>query len=146
MCIRDRVLITEKMPPIINRPSDEIRQVNEGGIQIGASAEEVGEDDRETILTTAQLANNAIDQYPILANANIVRSWGALRIMSPDGFPVYQQSLTYPGAYFATCHSGITLAAAHAQLLPEWLCDDTANPGVPGDFNLSAFSEARFDV
>lgn len=143
---RGQVLITEKMPPLINRPSDEVRQVNEGGIQIGASAEEVGEDDRETVATTAQLANNAIKQYPVLANASLVRSWGALRIMSPDGFPIYQQSHTCPGAYFATCHSGITLAAAHAQLLPDWLCDDNNTLHIDGRFNMNVFSENRFDV
>ncbi len=142
---RGQVLITEKMPPVINRPSDEIRQVNEGGIQIGASAEECGFDDKETIKTTAELASNAIKQYPILAKAQLVRSWGALRIMSPDGFPIYQQSTTCPGAYFATCHSGITLAAAHAQLLPQWLCGDGAaisDLGIP----FHDFSENRFDV
>lgn len=143
---RGQVLITEKMPPLLNRPSDEVRQVDEGGIQIGASAEEVGEDDRETVRTTAQLANNAIKQYPVLANATLVRSWGALRIMSPDGFPVYQQSLTCPGAYFATCHSGITLAAAHAQLLPDWLCDDDNTLNIDGGFNINVFSENRFNV
>lgn len=142
---RGQVLITEKMPPIINRPSDEIRQVDEGGIQIGASAEEVGFDDRETINTTAQLANNAIKQYPILGRAQLVRSWGALRIMSPDGFPIYQQSTTYPGAYFATCHSGITLAAAHVQLLPEWICG-TGSSISKLDISFHDFSEDRFDV
>ena len=142
---RGQVLITEKMPPVINRPSDEIRQVNEGGVQIGASAEEVGFNDKETIATTAELASNAIRQYPILAKAQLIRSWGALRIMSPDGFPIYQQSREYPGAYYATCHSGITLAAAHTQLLPEWLCDDES-PITALGIPFHEFSEDRFDV
>jgi len=142
---RGQVLITEKMPPLIHRPSDEIRQVNEGAIQIGASAEEVGMDDSETINTTAALAANAIKQYPILGKAQLVRSWGALRIMSPDGFPVYQQSEQHPGAYFATCHSGITLAAAHAKLLPDWLCGETKTLDQL-DINFSEFSEDRFDA
>lgn len=141
---RGQVLITERMPHLINRPSDEIRQVNEGTIQIGASAEEVGPDDTETVQTTAALASNAIRQYPVLAKAQLVRSWGALRIMSPDGFPIYQQSEQHPGAYFATCHSGITLAAAHARLIPEWLCSDQhqfTDIGV----DMDEFSEKRFD-
>ncbi len=141
---RGQVLITEKLPPLINRPSDEIRQVNEGGIQIGASAEEVGFDDSETIETTAQLAANAIRQYPFLEKAQLVRSWGALRIMSQDGFPIYQQSTLYPGAYYATCHSGITLAAAHARLLPDWLCGDNSTIAKQG-IAFSEFSEGRFN-
>ncbi len=140
---RGQVLITEKMPPMINRPSGEIRQVNEGGIQIGASAEETG-DDSETLDITARLAQNAIDQYPALASVSLLRSWAALRIMSPDGFPIYQQSHTCKGAFYATCHSGITLAAAHATLLPEWLCEEQSPQ--TANFDISAFSEDRFDV
>lgn len=142
---RGQILITEKLPPIINRPSDEIRQVNEGGIQIGASAEEAGHDDSETTKTTAELANNAIKQYPILGKAQLIRSWGALRIMSPDGYPIYQQSTAHPGAYFTTCHSGITLAAAHAQLLPDWLCNDETMINELG-LTFNDFSEDRFNV
>lgn len=141
---RGQVLITEKMPPMINRPTGEIRQVDEGGIQIGASAELADLDDSETIEVTAKLAHNAIQIYPALATASLVRSWAALRIMTPDGYPIYQHSNTCPGAFYVTCHSGITLAAAHALILPEWLCSegDTAAT-IP---LLSAFSEARFHV
>jgi glycine/D-amino acid oxidase-like deaminating enzyme len=39
-----------------------------------------------------------------------------------------------------TCHSGITLAAAHAGLLPEWIDDRNTAP------DLSLFNESRFDV
>ncbi len=141
---RGQVLITEKMPPFINRPSGEIRQVNEGGVQIGASSELAGLNDSETIDITAQLARNAMLMYPKLASASLLRSWAALRIMTPDGYPIYQQSTTCPGAFYITCHSGITLAAAHALLLPEWLCSrDHGEPSLP---SLSAFSEARFNV
>ncbi len=45
---RGQVLITEKLPKIINRPSLIARQVDEGGIQIGATNEEVGLDDDVT--------------------------------------------------------------------------------------------------
>lgn len=135
-----QVLITEKLPKLINRPNVEVRQVNEGGVQIGASKAELGFDDRETVSTTAALARHAIDMFPVLEKAKLVRSWAALRIMSPDGLPIYQQSETHPGVFFVTCHSGVTLAAAHARYLPLWL---TGEPDAP---DLSIFSEARFDV
>ena len=137
---RGQVLITEKLPPIMHRPSDVIRQVNEGGVQIGASAEEVGFDSTETLPVTAQLAADAVSLFPQLAQANLVRSWAALRIMSPDGLPIYHQSISCPGASFVTCHSGITLAAAHARLLPMWLTGNTEAP------DLSVFSETRFAI
>lgn len=135
-----QVLITEKLPKLMNRPNVEVRQVNEGSVQIGASKAELGFDDRETLQTTAELARHAIDMFPVLKKAKLVRSWSALRIMSPDGLPIYQQSPTHPGVYFVTCHSGVTLAAAHARYLPLWLTGDSQSP------DLSVFSEARFDV
>jgi glycine/D-amino acid oxidase-like deaminating enzyme len=52
--------------------------------------------------------------FPQLADLNIVRTWAALRVMTRDGFPVYDQSQTCPGAFSAACHSGVTLAAVHA--------------------------------
>ena len=135
---RGQVLITEKLPPLINRPSLIARQVDEGGIQIGATNEEVGLDDGVSKEGLAGLAAKAIDAYPALGRAQLVRSWGALRVLSPDGFPIYQQSEAMPGAYMVTCHSGITLAAGHARLLPAWLEGDETAP------DLDVFSEARF--
>ena len=137
---RGQVLITEKLPKLLNRPSLIARQVDEGGIQIGATNEEVGLDDSVTSQALAGLAREAIAAYPVLERAQLVRSWGALRVMSPDGLPIYQQSRDMPGAYLVTCHSGITLAAAHARFLPEWLEATSAAP------DLEVFSEDRFDV
>lgn len=133
-----QILITEKLPKLMNRPSVEVRQVNEGGVQIGASSAEVGLDDHEDLPTVAALADKAVRMFPKLARARLVRSWAALRIMSPDGLPIYQQSSRFPGAYFVTCHSGITLAAAHSEFLSGWLVGANDAP------NLSVFSEARF--
>ncbi len=138
--LRGQVLITEKLPRLINRPSLIARQVDEGGVQIGDSKEDVGFDDSETLLTTAKIAARAVRAFPVLANVKVQRSWGALRIMSPDGLPIYQESKTMPGAFLVTCHSGVTLASSHARLLPDWF--DKAE-GAP---DLQVFSEDRFDV
>lgn len=135
---RGQVLITEKMPKIMCRPSLIARQVDEGGIQIGATNEEVGLDNGVTPAGLSRLASDAVQAYPILARANLVRSWGALRILSPDGLPIYQESPEMPGAFLVTCHSGITLSAAHARFLPDWLEKTSAAP------DLEVFGEARF--
>lgn len=135
---RGQVLITGKLPRMINRPSLIARQVDEGGIQIGATNEEVGLDDRVTQPGLSGMAAEAIAAFPALARAQLVRSWGALRVLSPDGLPIYQQSALYPGAYLVTCHSGITLAAAHARTLPDWLEGTDAAP------DLEVFGEDRF--
>ncbi len=135
---RGQVMITERLPPLMRRPSAILRQVDEGGVQIGDSNEEVGPDDRDTLAVTAAIAHRAVQVYPALARARVVRSWGALRVMSPDGLPIYQRSPTVPGAFLVTCHSGITLAAAHARLLPRWLESRDDAP------DLEAFGEQRF--
>lgn len=137
---RGQVLVTEKLPKLMNRPSGILRQVDEGGIQIGDSKEEVGLDDRTTLSTTAELAARAVSVFPDLARAQMVRAWGALRIMSPDGLPIYMHSPCMDGAYLVTCHSGITLAANHAKLIPQWLDGDPTAP------NLEVFSENRFSL
>jgi len=135
-----QILITERAPKLMRRPSAEIRQVNEGGVQIGASKREVGLNQKEDLQTVATLARRAVNMFPVLEQVKLMRSWASLRIMTPDGFPIYQESAHMAGAYFVTCHSGITLAAAHALCLPDWLLGSPESP------DLNGFSEARFDV
>lgn len=136
--LRGQNLITERLPRFIRRPSLITRQVGEGGVQIGVSTEDAGFDDGVTLPTIARIAAQAIRAYPRLARARLVRSWGALRIMSPDGLPIYQHSRTMPGAWLVTCHSGVSLAAAHALFLPDWLEGTDAAP------DLEVFGEDRF--
>lgn len=137
---RGQILVTERLPKLMNRPSGIIRQVDEGGVQIGDSKENVGFDDSVTLDVTAGLAARAIKVYPDLSRAKVVRSWGALRVMSPDGLPIYQQSQSMSGAFLVTCHSGITLAAAHAYYLPDWIEQNDSAP------DLEVFSEQRFKL
>ena len=135
---RGQILVTEKISPILNRPSVTIRQVDEGAIQIGDSQEQAGFNDNETQAQMSRIARNAIKVMPKLAQLRLVRAWGSLRVMSPDGLPIYHQSHTMPGAFLITCHSGITLAATHSTNLSLWL---TGHKNAP---ELSGFSEDRF--
>jgi len=61
--------------------------------------------------------------------------------MPKDGFPIYDQSDSCPGGYLATCHSGVTLAANHALVLPPLI-----DGGKLAVENLDAFSARRFHV
>lgn len=135
---RGHVLVTERMQPFLNYPTVQIRQVGEGAIQIGDSKEDVGLDSSTSGAVIAKIASRAAQLFPILESARIVRSWAALRIMSTDGFPVYEQSTSCPGASVVTCHSGVTLAAAHALVLAGWL------DGGEGPDYLDSFSARRF--
>lgn len=111
--VRGQVLVTEKVRPILGFPTNDIRQTDEGGLLLGSSQEEAGFDDRVTIGNASAIARRAVDTFPFIANLRIVRSWAALRVMTPDGLPIYEASTAHPGAWVVSCHSGVTLAALH---------------------------------
>ncbi|HMK81795.1 MAG TPA: FAD-dependent oxidoreductase [Xanthobacteraceae bacterium] len=111
---RGQIIVTERAKPFLNYPLVTVRQTDEGTVMIGDSLEEVGFENVATTAITATEADRAVRMFPLLAGLNVVRTWSALRVMSQDGFPIYDQSTSHPGAFLATCHSGVTLAANHA--------------------------------
>lgn len=137
---RGELLITEKLGERLPFLSSTIRQVDEGGIQIGGTKADAGLDDSETLDALTKLARHAVVVFPALANVRVVRAWGALRVMSPDGFPVYARSKRHPGVYLVTCHSGVTLAPLHASVLADWIENTSTAP------DLEAFDEHRFTL
>ncbi len=86
----------------------------------------------------AVMADRAVRMFPRLGRLNVVRTWSALRVYSRDGFPIYEQSPTHPGAFVATCHSGVTLAAAHAFVLAPQIAAGTWSE------DLAPFAAGRF--
>jgi glycine/D-amino acid oxidase-like deaminating enzyme len=137
---RGQILVTERLAPFLPLPTPEVRQTREGTVMIGATHEEVGLDCSTTSRAGAALSANAIRQFPALRGARLVRQWAGLRILTPDGFPIYAQSQPHPGAFLAICHSGVTLAAFHADLLAGAVADGR----LPRSFNV--FHHRRFDV
>lgn len=118
--VRGQNIVTERLDPLLPLPASALRQTGDGTIQIGVTNEDDGS--LEIATTTAALARmaaRALRVLPAIASAGMVRSWAALRPMTPDGFPAYAESATHPGCFVAVCHSGVTLAAAHAGPLAE---------------------------
>jgi glycine/D-amino acid oxidase-like deaminating enzyme len=138
---RGQIIVTEKVAPFMNHVVHTIRQTDEGSVMISDSVEEAGFDVSVGSGVLAVMADRAVRMFPHLAKLNVVRCWAALRVMPKDGYPIYDQSKIWPGAFIATCHSGVTLAAAHALLLPP--CIDSGD--LPNE-SLAAFSTRRFDV
>lgn len=138
---RGQALVTEKASPFLTHPVVNLRQTDEGGIMIGDSQEEAGFDTSLGLGVLAVMARRAARMFPEVGRLNVVRTWSALRVMTKDGFPIYQQSETAPGAFLCNCHSGVTLAAAHADLLAPMI-----DEGRLDDTLLGAFSTRRFDV
>ncbi|MGO4326278.1 NAD(P)/FAD-dependent oxidoreductase [Cupriavidus sp. 2TAF22] len=138
--VRGQLLVSERVSPFLRYPCHYVRQTGEGVVQIGDSKEEVGMDDGTTLPELARIAARAVRSFPMLANVNLVRTWGALRVMTPDGYPIYEQSVECPGAFVVTCHSGITLAPAHSGPLVEWIRTGTE------PVEVRDFKARRFDV
>ncbi|WP_250501206.1 FAD-dependent oxidoreductase [Caballeronia sp. GAWG1-5s-s] len=136
---RGQVLVSERVAPFLHYPTLNVRQTDEGSLQFGDSMEEVGFNDFTTTHVLADIARRAVRAFPLLEHVRLVRMWAALRVYSPDGFPVYDQSEAHPGAFVVTCHSGVTLAAAHALRIAPWIL------GAPIPDELPAFSARRFE-
>lgn len=137
---RGQVLVSERVAPFLHYPTLNVRQTDEGTVQFGDSKEEVGFDDFTTTRVLADIARRGVRTFPFLKDVRLVRMWAALRVYSPDGFPIYDESARYPGAFVVTCHSGVTLAAAHATRIASWIA------GSPIPDELPAFSGARFSL
>lgn len=137
---KGQVIVLERVARFLDRPLATIRQTDEGTVMIGDSQEEKGFDDTLGVPVLAVEARRALAVFPFLREVRVNRTWAALRVMSPDGHPIYEQSALHPGAFLATCHSGVTLAAAHAfDFAPA-----VAAGALPDSFR--PYSAGRFDV
>lgn len=138
---RGQVIVTERVQPFLKYPVVTIRQTNEGSVMIGDSREEGTRDTDMTIPVNAVMADRARRMFPKLGRLNVVRTWTGIRVMTEDGFPVYEQSKSFPGAFVACCHSGVTLAANHALALAPMIAAGTLDDSLVG-----AFTARRFNV
>ncbi len=137
---RGQVVVTERTQPFLPHPVVTIRQSDEGTVMLGDSVEEAVEPIVGLPIVSA-IAERAVRMFPRIGGLNVVRTWAALRVMTKDGFPIYDQSLSCPGAFVATCHSGVTLAATHAFVVAPAIA---AGRLPAADFEV--FSARRFHV
>lgn len=134
--VRGQILVTERLPPLFDMAIEQARQTEDGTMMLGGSWEEVGFDLNTTFDVTRRIAGDALHFFPFLKDVRIVRSWAALRIITPDAAPVYEELV--PGAFLVTCHSGVSLAAIHALETAGWIVEGR----IPDD--MRAFSLKRF--
>mgnify|MGYP002628612690 CR=1 FL=1 len=137
---RGQIVVTERTARFLDPVCHSVRQTEDGTVMLGDSKEEVGFDTSTTGDVTRAILDRAVRCFPHLARVRMMRTWGALRVMSPDGLPIYQTSERYPGASLVTCHSGVTLAAAHTGEVATAILENRLNASYP------AFSPARFDA
>ncbi|MDW9451621.1 FAD-dependent oxidoreductase [Sinorhizobium meliloti] len=125
---RGQIVVTDRIAPFLRYPSNAIRQTREGTVLLGSSHENAGFSTGTDVETIARLCRIGTRVFPALRVARLIRAWGALRIMSPDGLPIYEEAPEMPGAYVVTCHSGVTLASLHALELGPALAEGHLGP------------------
>ena len=138
---RGQIVVTERLRPFLDHPVVTLRQTDEGTVMIGDSKEESVDPAGLTLGVSATEAERAVRLFPLLANVNVVRTWSAIRVMTQDGFPIYDQSETHPGAFTVCCHSGVTLAANHALTVAPMIARGALDKSL-----VAPFSARRFHV
>jgi hypothetical protein len=113
--------------------------MDEGTIIIGDSQEDVGYDEGTELGVLGNIAERALASIPALATLRVVRAWGALRVMSPDGFPLYQQS-----ASSARSHSACTAASPSHRFTPMRSPTPSRSARSPKRLRLSMKTGSRF--
>jgi flagellin-like hook-associated protein FlgL len=136
---RGQIVVTERTMPFLPHPLTTIRQTDEGTVMIGDSREEELDDRTLKHSISAVMADRAQRMFPHLARLNVVRSWAGIRVMPQDGFPIYDQSESHPGAFVACCHSGVTLASNHAFDVARMVAQGALEPELVGAFSARRF-------
>jgi glycine/D-amino acid oxidase-like deaminating enzyme len=136
---RGQIIVTERLQPFLKHPVVTVRQTDEGTVMIGDSKEEGTTAQGTNVAIAAVEADRAVRMFPILRGVNVVRAWTAVRVMTEDGFPIYEQSQTCPGAFVACCHSGVTLAANHALTLAPMIARGELDLSLVGAFTAKRF-------
>ncbi|MCL4764940.1 MAG: FAD-binding oxidoreductase [Hyphomicrobiaceae bacterium] len=136
---RGQIMVTERVAPFLRYPVATVRQTDEGTVMIGDSKEEGTSPDGLTMPVNAVMASRAMRMFPVLGRLNLVRMWAGVRVMTADGFPVYDQSETCPGAFVVCCHSGVTLAANHALTLAPMIAAGRLDADLLGPFSARRF-------
>lgn len=137
--VRGQILVTERLPQTFHLAMEQVRQTDDGTMMIGTSWEDVGFDLKTTFGVTRRIAEDAMNFFPFLKDVRIIRSWAALRIITPDAAPIYEEIV--PGAFLVTCHSGVSLAAIHAFETAGWIGEGNI-PAAMQPFSLKRFEKA----
>ena len=102
----------------------------DGSVLVGATAEEVGFDERVTAGGVRQLLERGARLLPALGAAEFTEARAGLRPASTDELPIVGPSTTMRGVYYATGHyrNGVLLAPLTAMMVADLLIDGRERP------------------
>ncbi|NDV23832.1 FAD-binding oxidoreductase [Desulfovibrio sp. JC022] len=137
---RGQLMVTARCERKLDFPLLSVRQTQDGTYMIGLSTENTALDARVTADAMKSQAANAVRIFPELANLNWVRAWGAIRVMTPDGGPIYSKIPGHDNISVLALHSGVSLAPLHTEVIAPWILGNTT------DNQVSDFSNGRFNA
>jgi len=113
---------------------------DDGTVLVGATMEDVGFDERNTMAGVQDLLNAAGALVPNVRGAGFLGARAGLRPATPDAMPIIGWSRAVPNVMYATGHfrNGVLLAPLTAQLVADALIDGRIDP------SLDAIGPARF--
>ncbi len=113
---------------------------DDGTVLVGATMEEVGFDERNTVEGVRQLMTAACELVPATAKAALVSARVGLRPGTPDALPIIGWSRVLPNVMYATGHfrNGVLLCPLTAQLVADAMIDHRIDPA------LDAIGPQRF--
>ena len=124
---------------VVRAPDVYVVPRSDGRIVIGSTLEDAGFDKRVDADTIQRLHQAAANLIPELGEARMLETWAGLRPGTPDALPLL--GATAVANYFVAAghyRDGILLAPVTAMVMSQ------AVRGMPANFDLSAFSPARF--
>ncbi len=138
--LRGQLMVSERTKRVLTFPILIVRQTMDGTFMIGLSTEDTAHDAKVTVEAMKSQASNAIKLFPELAKINWVRGWGAIRVMTPDGGPIYDRLSEHKNIYVLAGHSAVTLAPLKTKHIASWILEKDEIP------QISQFSNGRFNV
>lgn len=118
---KGQVLLTERLPYVMPIPILGATQTFGGTVIIGYRHEKLGHHTAVVPSSVSQEGAWACRVWPELGNKRVIRTWGALRIMPDDGMAIYSHLPGHPRVTILNTHSAVSLAAAHARLLADFI-------------------------
>jgi len=118
---RGQLMVTERHRRVLKVPVVNVRQTMDGAFLIGLSSENAARDTRVTAEAMKSQAIGAIRLFPMLGRLNWVRSWAAIRVMTPDGAPIYSRVRGHDNITVVALHSAVSLAPLAANLIAPWI-------------------------
>jgi len=137
---RGQLMVTQRYKRVLRLPVLCTRQTPDGTFIIGLSTEDTGLDSRVTLQAVHNQAANAVRLFPLLKKLNWVRSWGAIRVMTPDGAPIYSRLPDHPNITVLALHSAVSLAPLKISAIAPWILDKEEAS------QIRYFSNERFTV